>query len=626
LSVAAKPPLKLVADLYSDDESAEVVVATSNTGKLPDKSVMDRLEGRWREACMIAKDSGVDGLEPLFARIASADDSRAAMMREAIQSAKSSHPHQSNQETGGIGGIGGDWPEPKPIRAELLPVPPMTPEMIPQPFRDWTTDIARRVSCPLDFVAVSLIVALSSLIGRSVAIRPTQRNGWTVICNLWGAIVAPPGWLKSPAMAEVMKMINRLVAEANGEHARAIERHNAEVLMGKLQSEVNRERLKAATKAKGKPGSQKDALKDDEMMDLARSVTGFEAAKPPTAKRYIVNDATIERLAEILCENPRGVLETRDELMGLFTKFKDPRHEADRTWFLEAWNGDKRTSTDRIGRGHTNPILCVSILGTVQPGPLAPYIRAASGNGEGNDGLVARFQLMTYPDAVEWRYVDEFPDTAAKNHAFEVIQFLDRIESNPQTVAANMPHEFDPDGVPYLQFDDEAQEVFKDWISALCSGKLVSDTDSSVIISHISKYRSLMPSLALIFHLSAVANGDEPGPVTASAARMAVAWCDYLEAHARRIYQLSFDADPEPGRRLLERIKSGDVPNPFRSAWLYKRGWAGLTTLDDVSRAVQCLERHNIIKTVDVPTTAIGGKPTEDHYIHPSLASSKARV
>ena len=51
-----------------------------------------------------------------------------------------------------------------------------------------------------------------------------------------------------------------------------------------------------------------------------------------------------------------------------------------------------------------------------------------------------------------------------------------------------------------------------------------------------SKYRSLMPSLALISSLIDAVTGGPRGPVSRAAAEQAIAWCGYLEAHARRIY------------------------------------------------------------------------------------------
>ena len=46
-------------------------------------------------------------------------------------------------------------------------------------------------------------------------IRPKRHDDWTVVPNLWGAIVARPGMLKTPALREVLKPLRNLAAKAH---------------------------------------------------------------------------------------------------------------------------------------------------------------------------------------------------------------------------------------------------------------------------------------------------------------------------------------------------------------------------------------------------------------------------
>jgi len=61
------------------------------------------------------------------------------------------------------------------------------------------------------------------------------------------------------------------------------------------------------------------------------------------------------------------------------------------------------------------------------------------------------------------------------------------------------------------------------------------------LLSHLAKYRSLVPSLALICHLIECVDGTARGPVSGVATAKAVAWGAYLEAHARRLYASVMD-------------------------------------------------------------------------------------
>ena len=67
---------------------------------------------------------------------------------------------------------GQQWTEPKPLPDGLAPVMAFDLSFLPQALAPWVSDIAERLQCPPDYVAVSAITALGSLIGRRVGIKP----------------------------------------------------------------------------------------------------------------------------------------------------------------------------------------------------------------------------------------------------------------------------------------------------------------------------------------------------------------------------------------------------------------------------------------------------------------------
>ena len=95
-----------------------------------------------------------------------------------------------------------EWPEPQPIRAELLPVVEFDPEtLMPEVLRDWVMDEADRMPCPPDFVAVAAIVGLGAIIGAQCGIKPKEKDDWLIVPNLWGGVVGVPTEKKSPAIS-----------------------------------------------------------------------------------------------------------------------------------------------------------------------------------------------------------------------------------------------------------------------------------------------------------------------------------------------------------------------------------------------------------------------------------------
>src|SRR5262245_83387 len=116
-----------------------------------------------------------------------------------------------------------DWPEPKPLPSELAPVESFTSDFLPDALAPWVEDIANRLQCSPDYVAVAALTSLGSLIGRRIGIKPQAKTDWVEIPNLWGCIIGRPGLLKSPAMMEALKPLHHLEVEAEKAYADALE-------------------------------------------------------------------------------------------------------------------------------------------------------------------------------------------------------------------------------------------------------------------------------------------------------------------------------------------------------------------------------------------------------------------
>ena len=135
-----------------------------------------------------------------------------------------------------------------------------------------------------------------------------------------------------------------------------------------------------------------------------------------------------------------------------------------RGFYLTAWNGTSGYAFDRISRGNTHVDgVCVSLLGTTQPGRASGYIRRAIAGGAADDGLIQRFGLLTWPDQDgSWREVDRFPDFAARQEAWATFEYL--AELDPDRIGAERDS-FET--VPFLHFDNEAQGIFSEWHAGL---------------------------------------------------------------------------------------------------------------------------------------------------------------
>ncbi len=485
------------------------------------------------------------------------------------------------------------WADPKPIPSGLLPVERFDPAMVPEAVAPWIMDVAERMQCPPDFVAVAMMVGLGSVLGRKIAVRPQRFTDWFEVPNLWGCIVGRPGAKKSPAMSEALRPVERLEAEARKSNAEAQTLHQHAVAEHKLKQE-------AATKA------ARDAAKNE-----SRSSGPLFVEKPeaPKIKRYKCNDTTYEALGVILADNPNGVMVFRDELVSLLKTLDREDNAAARGFYLTAWSGVSGYTFDRIMRGVTHiDAACLSLLGSTQPGKLAAYVGRALGGGEGDDGMMQRFSLLVWPDDdAPFVEVDRYPDSAAKEAAFNAVVRLDAL--TPDSVGAERG-EFDT--LPFLRLAEGAGIAFASWHVDL-EGRLRSGDLHAAMASHLSKFKKLVPALALINHLT----DGETGPVTEAAMRRALRFAAYLESHALRAYGSGRQAEVAAAKAILSRIRRGDLPAEFTARDVLRHEWSNLSDTDQVKGGLDMLDDLGWVRSRRQDT---GGRPKMLFTPHPRAA------
>jgi hypothetical protein len=504
------------------------------------------------------------------------------------------------------------WPEPVDVEVKLPDVSPLDESMVPEPLRAWVLDTSRRMdNAPPDFAAAATIVVAGGLLGRKVGVRPKRNDDWVVIPNLWGGLVGLPASMKTPTLNQVLKPVKRLSAEARERHEDALKAHEFDMMFASAEKGALKKELEATAK-KVVSGS---ASRGD-MECLRADLEALEEPEAPTPRRYTTNDTSIEKMAELLIDNPSGLLLYRDELTGWLRSLDKAGHEAARAFYLEAWNGDGSHEVDRIGRGSLFvKAVCVSVVGGIQPGPLSSYVEGAFDEGESADGLLQRLQVLVYPDRGIFETTDLAPDRAARERAYSVLKKLADFD-----VEAFVGHAPDEDeDVPCINLDAGAQEIFNGW-RALFEGAIVEGGYPPALESHFMKYRSLFASLALVFEAIDFADGVEGAGVAIKKvnALRAYAWVEYLKQHAVRIYSPMMDTAERRATALLEHINRGDVSDGTKTRNIWRRGWSRLTSAAEVSEAIGILEAHGWVRREEVKPDG-RGRPSEVLRLHPDL-------
>lgn len=499
------------------------------------------------------------------------------------------------------------WGRREPLPRERPAVPTMPADMVPEALRVWLVDSANRACLPLEMLAVPAIVAASGLIGRSASVKPREYSDWVVVPNLWGAIVAMPGFIKSDAMAEALRPVHRLEASARAGHKRL-------ALEAKVEQMELEAQLRAAKGRAGKGQSVRGA-----MLSIQ---TRLEALEATPEKRYTTQDTTVEKLGELLRDNPRGIILVRDELASWVSSLEQEDSATARGFFLSAWNGTGGYTFDRIGRGTVHiPAACVSVLGTIQPGPLTAIFDRLRRDNTRADGLLQRFQVLVWPDRLpEWQAPTSWPDSGARDRAATVFERLNALEFRSPDDEENLEPQL-------LRFDNEAGQAFAEWHDNLEARLRGDELDEwPHFKSHLSKYRSLAPSLAVVFHLIESAGREDWSgwadltPVSLEAVNLALDWCEFLELHARKVYASETNTDAQAAHLLANRIEAGNLLHGMRVRDLKRAGWRGLAEDGRADVALSALEGLGWLKVVELDT---GGRASEVVLLHPELREGK---
>jgi hypothetical protein len=171
-------------DEYSETLRGKDVIVFGDVGdgagERHTKHLIESLAGKAKSIKHVALPDGFHDVSDYIASLS--PETAAETIRKLVGLARSEAP---------------EWQDPKPLPEDLPAVPPFNLDCLPYTLRDWIEDIAERMQCSPDFAAVGAMIALGSVLGRKICIRPKRHDDWLEIANLWGCIIGRPGLLKA---------------------------------------------------------------------------------------------------------------------------------------------------------------------------------------------------------------------------------------------------------------------------------------------------------------------------------------------------------------------------------------------------------------------------------------------
>ena len=352
------------------------------------------------------------------------------------------------------------------IAPGTLPWRPFPIHLLPRVIQDLAIEGAEAIGVDPAFVAIPALVTCGSALGMTSQLECT--NEWKAPPILWAAIIARSGCRKSPAFRLATQVLQDVEDEAQAEHKQA-KRERAE----------DRARRKANLKNWEGGGEEGD-----------RPIEPPE----PTERRHVISDVTIEVVAKILQDQPRGVVVLRDEIAGFFrdlNKYRNGKGADIQNW-NELWQG-RTLTVDRVTKPRTRVSrAAVSIVGTTQPSTLRRLITPEMLEA----GFGARWLFIMPPSGKRMRPSNVNPD--AKERYESAVRALLNIELDVNEIGRAQPRD--------IGLSQEADRVWWRFFDRHATRQDTATDD--VTEASLTKLEEMALRFALIFWAVRKASGE----------------------------------------------------------------------------------------------------------------------
>jgi DNA polymerase-1 len=327
----------------------------------------------------------------------------------------------------------------------------------------------------------------------------------------------------------------------------------------------------------------------------------------PKARRLVCSDTTIEKLAQILEDNPDGILVARDELagwLGSFSRYKGKSGGSDLPNWLEMYYAGNVVVDRKTGDRPTLFIsrAAVSVCGTIQPGAL---VRALTPEFL-EAGLAARLLMAMPPKRKKaWTEQEVAPEV---EDAYK--QLLDKL----QRLEPDIDQEADNDRVPFaVKLSPEAKEAWVQFYNEWAEVQAGSEGETAAAYS---KLEGAAARLALLHHLVGQVSGgeDDCDPVGKESIDAGVELCRWFARESRRIYSiLSESREETEARRLVEFIRARGGRITVKE--LQRSNSRKYPTAALAEAALNSLVQAGLARWQDRPVSPQGGRPTRECVI-----------
>jgi DNA polymerase I-like protein with 3'-5' exonuclease and polymerase domains len=455
-------------------------------------------------------------------------------------------------------------------------------EALPEPIRSFVIQAAASIGCDPVYVALPALSVAASQIGNSRAIR--VKRDWYEPSVVWSGIVGYSGTLKSPAFRAAVGPLYRL----------------QRTLIRKFKSDFQEYQKEKDAYDARKAQAKKDKKPFDE-----------EEPEKATIARVVTGDVTIEKLAQLLEDNPKGLLVARDELGGWLTSFqryKGKSGGSDLQNWLELYQAGTIQYDRKTG---DRPVVfvqhaAVSVAGGIQPGVLARVLTPEYMDA----GLGARI-LMAMPPRRRKDWTEAEIDPLVKDAYEAMLAQLRELQLDKGEDGEKEPFA--------VKMTPEAKAV---WVDFYRDWARVQESVEGELAAAYSKLEGAAARLALLYHVvSRVGELEDCQPIDPVSIHAGVTLARWFAYEARRIYTaLAETEDQKQTRNLVDLLRSWGGSSTVRRL---QHASARYKTAEAAEAALNGLVGDGLADWSERPAGPRGGRPTRVCVLRPETDTTK---
>jgi hypothetical protein len=446
--------------------------------------------------------------------------------------------------------------QPFPVDA----LPPVLSELVPL--------AAESIGCDDAAVACHALAVVAGCIGNACALQVKRR--WIEPAVIWSLVIARSGKVKSPGWQVTVDPLFDLQLDLFDQHNKEMEEYELELAA---------------------------------WQSLPKDKRGDKPTRPPPCQTFLTSDTTIEALAELLADNPHGLLSARDEAdawFRSFTRYRGKDSNSDRPQWLEMHRAGTLIIHRRTGERRRLSVrrAAVSLTGTIQPEVLCDALNLDALQA----GLGARFLFVMPPSKQRAWTEASIPDGVARRYRRLLCALLSLPLADPEKRR------------PYLlDFSPEAKKLWVTFFNEWGRIQFAAEGEQAAAFAKIEAYAL---RLMLVHHVIScvhargdtdapdsaengqrlitvgkglsLINGNRLPPITKASAEAGIRLARWFAGEAGRVYMMLSESEEErQTRRLVEWIRSRGGRVTSRD--LQRSNWRRWPTSDVAERDLQKL-------------------------------------